>query len=164
MNITNLKNVEIKVEDLVDFFYPIGSYYITEDDTFNPNDSWKGEWEVVEGKFLYSSSSGDRNGGSDEVTLSYDNLPPHTHTRGTMEIKGGLGVEDANKYCTGAFTCTTSYPGGCRNGDGDFDHAEFTASRTWTGETSSVGGVDGVAQPISILPSYQRIKAWRRTS
>ena len=28
--------------DLLDFFYPVGSYYETSDSTFDPNSSWGG--------------------------------------------------------------------------------------------------------------------------
>lgn len=31
---------------LIDFFYPVGSYYETSDSTFNPNTAWGGTWSL----------------------------------------------------------------------------------------------------------------------
>ena len=37
---------KIKVaQDLIDFFYPVGSYYETSDINFNPNITWGGTWK-----------------------------------------------------------------------------------------------------------------------
>lgn len=67
-----------------------------------------------------------------------ESLPAHKHTRGTMEISGGLGtVHQFNYYEEGAFyrswTGTMSGSGG---GKGDWSNWEFRASRNWTGSTS----------------------------
>lgn len=68
-----------------------------------------------------------------------ESLPEHKHTRGTMEISGGLGtVHQFNFYENGAFyrswTGTKSGSGG---GNGDWSNWEFKASRNWTGSTSA---------------------------
>lgn len=31
---------------LLDLFYPVGSYYVTSDASFNPNESWGGTWNL----------------------------------------------------------------------------------------------------------------------
>lgn len=72
---------------LLDFFYPVGTYYETSDANFNPNTSWGGEWvEDTKGRVLVSRSD---NGqfktvnqvmGSETNTLTVDNLPSHYHT------------------------------------------------------------------------------------
>ena len=73
-------------------------------------------------------------------------LPQHTHTRGTMNIKGTADVTQGSSRdynATGAFYKTTNGNGG--NWDtADNNKLNFDASRAWTGETS--GASD---------PSYQ---------
>ena len=68
-----------------------------------------------------------------------ESLPAHKHTRGSMEISGGLGtVHQFDYYENGAFyrswTGTKSGSGG---GNGDWSNWEFKASRNWTGSTSA---------------------------
>ena len=36
---------------LIDLIYPVGSYYETSDDNFDPNESWIGTWELSDGKW-----------------------------------------------------------------------------------------------------------------
>lgn len=66
----------------------------------------------------------------------------HTHTRGTMEINGYFPSIDAfgREPSTGAFTESIMGGAGIGYGGNSTDiHVTFTASRTWTGETSSNG-------------------------
>lgn len=35
------QNSDIDYSELLDFFYPIGSYYETSDSNFDPNESWR---------------------------------------------------------------------------------------------------------------------------
>ena len=67
----------------------------------------------------------------------------HTHTRGTMDINGTVGcITDIAPYVTGVFTYSAS-----GNNNNVLDTASstlrgalsFTASRNWTGATSSNG-------------------------
>lgn len=85
-----------------------------------------------------SSYSLGNTGGANTVTLNTNQIPSHAHTRGTMEISGRLwaGWMGGN----GAFR-TIGHAGA--SGDGNAwvnDLMDFYASRTWTGETSYVGG------------------------
>lgn len=44
---------------IMDFFYPVGSYYETSDTTFNPNTMWYGDWELeTSGQVHISSGTG----------------------------------------------------------------------------------------------------------
>lgn len=65
----------------------------------------------------------------------------HTHSRGTMEITGTIaGAGEGAGFCSGAFT-TPGRTGAIVNNSGDRDNLyEFTASKSWTGATSSNGG------------------------
>lgn len=95
------------IKDLLDIFYPVGSYYWTSQKAFNPEESFTGKWIKVEGAFLFAYSDEYKNvlnytnnkaneanlsyntetnkeittlmAGQDSVTLSISNLPEHSH-------------------------------------------------------------------------------------
>ena len=49
-----------KISELLDIFYPVGSYYETSDTSFNPNTSWGGTWVLEnDGTSLVSKSEKD---------------------------------------------------------------------------------------------------------
>lgn len=90
-------------------------------------------------------------GGADSVTLSVAQMPTHshgasvstngnhTHTRGSMEISGGIyggAIEEGNS-AWGAFSVTGTGSGG--DGAATDRGFDFYASRNWTGETSQNG-------------------------
>ena len=117
-----------------------------------------------------------KNGGKEEITLEEKYLPPHSHTRGTMEITGSIVNTDTTEHLTysdavefsGALS--TSTPEGSDNsGLGAAAGAAiqaiyFKASDGWTGETSVYGGEvstdskTGIetraAQKLDIRPPY----------
>lgn len=74
---------------LLDLFYPIGTYYETSDTSFDPNVSWGGTWEldtdgtVLASKSLTSGSAFNVDVGTivgeEEHTLTIDEMPSHTH-------------------------------------------------------------------------------------
>ena len=115
-----------------------------------------------------STYSNGSTGGSASVTLSTANMPAHTHTRGTMNITGTiLAASDYNvtsntsNVINGAFT-VSNISGTDRNaGSGDYDANRtigFDASKTWTGETSSVGS----GTSFSNMPPYLTVTVWKR--
>lgn len=71
--------------------------------------------------------------------LTASSAGAHTHTRGTMEIKGAVssGVVEENATFSGAFTRGSLGQGG--TGLGQDYGLTFTASKGWTGATSSNG-------------------------
>ena len=69
-------------------YFPIGSLYVTGDDTFNPNtaEGWQGTWAKIQGRFILGSSDDytvNSTGGEATHTLTTDELASHTHTGGT---------------------------------------------------------------------------------
>lgn len=46
------KDTTIDDISLIDFIYPIGSIYMTEDETFDPANHWGGKWEKIIDRFL----------------------------------------------------------------------------------------------------------------
>lgn len=73
---------DISVTDIVNMLYPVGSVIIRYD-TLSPGDYLNvGEWSLVQaGKYLLTTSGeAGGTGGNNEVTLSVDNLPEHSHS------------------------------------------------------------------------------------
>lgn len=88
---SKFKADEIKVgnkdlkEMMLDFAYPVGSYFITENKSFNTVAKvaahFGGTWERVTDRMLYAVADDDVgvNDGSNTRTLSEANLPSHSH-------------------------------------------------------------------------------------
>lgn len=74
---------------LLNLIYPVGCYFETSDDDFNPNTSWGGTWELeTDGTVLVSKSSESGSAfnttvgsivGEEEHTLTVDELAEHNH-------------------------------------------------------------------------------------
>lgn len=72
--------------DLINLFYPVGSIYMTENGSFNPNTQFGGTWTRIQDRFLLAAGStyttANQEGGSATVALETGNLPAHTHQVG----------------------------------------------------------------------------------
>ena len=130
------------------------------------------------------SSSGNHTHSSSVVTVS--TAGNHTHARGTMEITGTVCGVNAGG-AEGAFT-RDSVRRAYMNINSqtyttnDIAYWDFTASRSWTGETASAGNHThtvsiassgshthttnntGGGTPLNIMPPYQTVYMWRRTA
>ena len=82
-------NLCLRMSDILNLLYPVGSLYITVSTTFDPNAVFGGRWEVVEDAYLYSSGIDPTKSGVDtstvgnrsgNYTISVDQLPSHQHT------------------------------------------------------------------------------------
>lgn len=175
----------IKISQLLDLFYPVGSIYTSTKNT-NPATTLGGTWTQIKDRFLLcagdSYSAGATGGSATHAhttgshTLTVAETPAHTHTRGTMEITGSFMVDPDNAWCritntTGAFTADHDQIRATGGASGSTTHparANFKASNSWTGETSSVG--EGAAHnhgntgSTSNLPPYKVVYAWERTA
>lgn len=93
---------------LVDYFYPVGSYYETSDDNFDPNTAWHGTWvREIAGQVHVSAGAGypvagatlnESDGGEATHTLTVDEMPNHTHKDGTsasVVYAGTVGTNTA---------------------------------------------------------------------
>ncbi len=184
-------------ETLLDFCYPVGSIYTTSNSTFDPNESFGGTWTKIENAFLYGSGTKTvgQVGGSEEVTLTTAQIPihnhtgttnsvgTHTHTRGSMNITGKLGVSRTfsnlsyNLYETtsGAIYAEKVADNnmvGAEQGNRGLYRFSFDASRNWTGFTSSSGNHthtitinnSGSGSAHSNMPPYRVVNIWERVS
>lgn len=182
INISNASSIQVSIDlDTYvtrsmcnDISHPVGIIVIT-DGSWEPADKFGGTWEKITGKYLMAS--GDYNGktykagdvaGEETHKISYNEMPRHGHTRGTMEITGGFPADDSQvgrhagyHVPDGAF-----YTGETLNGyDLDSDtHGNdaamirFQASRTWTGLSS----IEGLGQAMPLMPACLVVDVWKR--
>ena len=120
---------------LLDFTYPIGSYFITENKAFNTiqkvHDHFGGTWERITSRMLYASSNDDvgTDNGSNTVTLSEANLPSHSHS-----FSGTTGSSTPENL-TFSGVGVSGHVGGIRteaNKDLNCDGKYFTANNSHT--------------------------------
>ena len=172
-----MASVQDLVKQILLAAHPVGSYYWSSEST-DPGTLFGRTWERVKGRFVYASvaDTAGATGGASSHAITVAEMPAHTHTRGTMEIKGS-GVQAfiwgdySSRYYTspsGAFSLSNAgnpeYTSptawnenvGARRPLG----LEFTGSAGWTGATSSTGG----GSAMSIMPPYVTAFCWRRTA
>jgi hypothetical protein len=157
-----------EVSNLIDVIYPVGCIYQSTNST-PPNELFGGQWTRIKDKFLLAagdSYSAGATGGEATHVLTTAETPAHTHTRGTMNITGSFKVDPDLAWCRitsdGAFysdTPNTRATGGANGTSSVNTVAHLDASRSWTGETSSVGGN---ASHNNMQP-YLVVYCWHRT-
>nr|DAH90072.1 MAG TPA: Baseplate structural protein [Caudoviricetes sp.] len=145
--------------------WPVGSVFISVNDTNPSTLLGGGTWQKIEDCFLLASGKkalGDT-GGEENVTLSVDQIPSHnhggtfsgsgttssagdhTHTRGSMNINGWftLGQNAGRKALVDGTvfkkrgTATLEAVAAAAAYDGEY--VDFNANGNWTGSTSSNG-------------------------
>lgn len=124
--------IKAKIDAMVD--YPVGYVYMSANTDFNPNGTFVGTWELINGFYLRSGTVME-DSGSNAHTMTVSEMPAHTHK--VTETK--FSDYSIRYSILGSGT-----------GSG-------TSTRTRT--TSSTGS----GQAFSIEPSSYNIKAWRRT-
>lgn len=173
--------------NVVDMFYPIGSYYETSDTTFDPNVSWGGTWVLeTEGQVHVSGSPSGTyqvNGATTDTTdggatthqhttgnftLGTSHIPAHTH--GSKSLSGTIymtGVANATVGTTGIISnsagSTVNYTGNSSN-----SRAVANITVNATHEHTSVGGGSahnhGNTGDGSNLQPYIIVNRWHRTA
>lgn len=152
----------------LDIFYPVGSYYETSDNTFNPNISWGGTWvQETEGQVHVSAGtnytvsgalSNISDGGEETHKLTIQEIEPHTH--GSKSLTGAFRVYQFSSWDTyttgimsqGANGKNNVAPSTGSNNGG----ATFTVNATH--EHNSVGG----GQSHNNMQPYINVYRWHR--
>lgn len=71
------------IRSVLDFFYPVGTIYTTEDKDFNPSTRWGGTWELIKDRMIIGAGNSyavKSTGGEATHTLTGKEIPPHNHT------------------------------------------------------------------------------------
>lgn len=139
-------NSSIAPLNLVNIFYPVGSYYETDSSTFDPNRDWGGTWEQdTDGLILVGYKEGDSTFGTigkiigeKTHTLTIDEMPSHSHN------------SSANAFIVDAGT-THDY------GYGNAKAPAVNITRASTGNTGS-GQEHNNIQPSKVAYRWHRIK------
>ena len=121
INADNLNKIENQLEtltnlqdQLLDIFYPIGSYYETSDTSFDPNVTWGGTWvKDSKGRVTVALDDSDadfktisKTGGEKTHKLTIDEMPSHGHgiENGylTNRTDGNMRQTGTGPYVSGA--------------------------------------------------------------
>lgn len=98
---------------LVDIFYPPGSYYETSDSDFDPNIRWGGIWELeMAGQVHVSAGTGyaiGATGGEATHTLTVDEMPSHRHHSSDDPNAAYNSLTTSGAHAVVANPGTTSY-------------------------------------------------------
>ena len=162
--------------NLIDMFYPVGSYYETSDTTFNPNIRWGGTWVLeTEGQVHVSGSvngiyqvdgapTDTTDGGASTVTLDATTIPAHTHGNkslsGTFDIRKWGGSGDIIFARSGIVTSSQVTVSASSNGTSTNPNAAQRITVNASHEHDSVGG----GQAHENMPPYIIVNRWHRTA
>lgn len=160
-------NVEgsISYENLLDLMHPVGSYYSTENDSFDPNTAWGGEWEkLATGTTLIQAGENypiNSTGGEAEHALTASEMPPHRHwISGAAYDDGNMSYSGSNSQdfgLAGDAGSYTSYDQAKSNGRYDA-YAGGAAGADGRGSNS----MSTEAVPHNNMPPYVAVNIWQR--
>lgn len=93
---TTISAMQTTINGQFNKFFPIGSQYVTGDDTFNPNtaEGWQGTWAKIEGRFILGSSDDyevNSVGGEATHTLTINEMPSHDHPLDNYSVGENMG-------------------------------------------------------------------------
>ena len=135
---------------ILNHVYPVGSYYETSDEDFDPNDSFVGEWSLEEsGRVHVSAGVGyniGKKGGEATHTLTQTEMPSHTHTQEAHAHKLHMWSDAAASGSKVNVPASTS----------PLSKASFTDSLA--PKINSTGG----GQAHNNMPPYITVNRWHR--
>lgn len=142
----NLQNIKVKADSSFQTVcpFPVGFVYSSMNST-SPASIFGGSWTEIKGRFPYFNA-GTGTGGSNEVTLTVAQLPPHLH-----HLQDGPQGHEAgwNAGAGGGDKLLYSSMPGARN------LFEFYNERTTA---------TGSGESHNNMPAYQTLYAWYRTA
>ena len=170
---------ESKNSDLIDLIYPVGSIYMSVNNT-SPSILFGGEWEQIEDKFLLASgttySNGDSGGSADAVVVSHNHTQKaHNHTQNAhnhnansnsfVQSNVDLAINGTKRAfpSTGSsahfvYIATDEY-----KSSSTINISSTTANRTATNQSQTAEnnptGVDGTGKN---MPPYLTVNVWQR--
>ena len=141
--------------------YPVGSIYMSVNNT-NPATLFGfGTWEQIKDTFLLSAGdtyTAGATGGEATHTLTVDEMPSHAHDARTATINGGWSGNSGNMLNRrlNAYFEDNQYRSFSYDARANIAHIE----RVTTGDTSETGG----GQAHNNMPPYLVVYMWKRTA
>ena len=160
-----------KIDGMLDFFYPVGSYYETSDTAFDPNTKWGGTWELeLAGQVHVSSGTGyavsgaetnTTDGGASTVALAIANMPAHNHNQRVIvgsfwnlaQQGSGQGVTVDGTVCQ--YLNKSEYVGYATDSKQSTEGVKIVA--THTHDTQGSGTAHNNMQPYIVVNRWHRV-------
>ena len=130
------------IRSILDFFYPVGTIYTTEDKDFNPSTRWGGKWELIKDRMIIGAGNSyavKSTGGEATHTLTGKEIPPHNHT-------SPVRIQWYNEARNGVM------------------FAGWGASNAQVDYQTQYTGYAGEGHAHNNLPPYYSAYIWRRTA
>ena len=170
-NASHTHDEYITKSQMLELLYPIGSLYVSMNNT-NPNTVLGiGTWTQITDKFLYCANSSGTNGGNSTITLTVDNLPSHNHTFTGVEMTGEFRTNNNTAPFQGGNENWASAQGVFKRGESIFSYGtnsygSSTMLPALLFEATPEGTISntGSGQAFSIMPPYMTVYAWCRTA
>lgn len=143
------KDDKAKLDTLKEKLYPVGSIYLSVNDT-NPGTFIGGTWEQIKDRFLLAAGdtyAAGSTGGEATHTLTVDEMPKHRHSSDTYQNGYPSSFTEKDNYCTWVNR-------GAQSNNGP-NYGESGPVRT-----SWVGG----SKPHNNMPPYLAVYMWKRVS
>ena len=138
-------------EEVYELIYPVGSYYMSMSDTFDPNVSFVGTWvQDTQGRMTMNSSDSAKlgtTGGEKTHVLTQSEVPSHRHT--------GSGVTFQTSK-NGSFGNTTQSSYWNMSRGQNLQH-ERIYNATMTPASAGGGGAHNNLQPYIVCVRWHRI-------
>ena len=170
-NASHTHDEYITKSQMLELLYPIGSLYVSMNNT-NPNTVLGiGTWTQITDRFLYCANSSGTNGGNSTITLTVDNLPSHNHTFTGVEMTGEFRTNNNTAPFQGGNENWASAQGVFKRGEsiysyGTNSYSSSTMLPALLFEATPEGTISntGSGEAFSIMPPYMTVYAWHRTA
>ena len=144
------------IRSVLDFFYPVGTIYISENKDFNPSTVWGGTWELIKDRMIIGAGNGyavKSTGGEATHKLSVNEMPSHAHEGRALVY----GYDGWDPVTIGQYTLAFDYQNGIYQGAVKATKGAYVSLNSFTGPT-------GNDQPHNNMPPYYSAYIWRRTA
>lgn len=148
--------------EVLNMFYPVGSYYETSNTSFDPNTAWGGTWVLeTAGKFHLSAgtgyTAGSTGGSADAIVPSHK----HSVSKVTGAITGGAHTHDiANRSVYGG---SSNYMALYKGGTGTSTNAALSKTHTHDLPAHNTD-YEGTSGTGANMPPYIAVNRWHRTA
>ena len=157
--VTSMFKLLPALSGIFDLIYPVGAIYMSTN-SVNPAILFGGTWEEIQGKFLLArdeNHAAGTTGGAENVTLTTDQIPAHSHTGGAHTHTGPSHTHTINPH---GHTASCAKAGGHshnvdRNKNAASGTARYAAQAAGAGTTHGTSSNGAHSHNITIGSSGQ---------